>query len=454
MAEEEKKDETVPGDAGLGKIFAYSSAQFGGNIVNMLFTGWVMYFYTDDSGGLTPYVSVFIMGAAMMGGRIIDAISDPLIGFWSDQTRTRMGRRRPFMLVAAPFLVLLFIMLFRPLFPRGSTELAVTTVVVMSAFWFFFTAVMVPFLALLPEISTSSENRVRTTTFMAIAFLLANAYSGIAGPKMIEGWGYFPMACFSGALCIFFIYVTVFTIQEKGPAAAPEDRTEEKYSFIEAFGWTFRNRAFVVYIVASICQYLGFASLTASIPFIATRLMGESEGFVGTLYMVTLPSFVVAFILINRLTKMMEKAALLKISMFLLAAMLPFLFLFGRVDFGIPTRVAGMIFMGLVAFPMTGNQVLPMAILADITDYDEKLTGRRREAMYFSMQGFLQKFATAVSLGMQSLLFGLLGYSMECHLGVTLLGPVAGLFGFAGLIVFLYYPLDEKTRDMKGAAAA
>lgn len=439
------------GNGGFASTLIFLCEQFGGNILNMVFVGWVLYFYTDDIIHEKPLVSMYLMGIILIGGRVVDAIADPITGYWSDRTRTRIGRRRPFILGGTPFLVGSFLLLFYPIFPAGSAALALWTVVVMGVFWFSFTVVMVPYLALIPEIATSSRQRVGLTTYMALAMMLATAYQGFVAPQMVDAkaWnlGFFNMALISAAIAFVFIYITGIGLREKPPAVADaEKKEEEKYSFFQAFGWTFKNRAFVIYILASVAQYLGFASLTASIPFIVTRLMGKTEGFVSIIYAVMFPGIIASFFVVNLAARKYGKVILYKICLLLLALFMPLLFFIGRVALPVDAATAGLIIMLLLTLPVTGNMVLPMAILADITDNDAEKTGHRREAIFFGMQGFLQKAATALSTGIQAFLFGYFGYSMTNHLGVNLLGPVAGFFGFIGFLIFLKFPLDDRPK--------
>ena len=438
---------------GLGRSLLYCCGQFGGNIVNMVFVGWVWYFYTNKESGHPQYISYAIMGTALLGGRILDAIADPLIAYWSDNTRTRWGRRRPFLFVFSPLLVLTFVMLFWPPFPAGSTALKVYVVSLMGLMWIFFTAVMGPYLALYPEIISTPQERVRVSTLMAVGMLLATGFQGMVIAKMVDknslNWGYFNAAMFSGALALVFLYITAFTVREK-PQYQTADSDEEKYGILQAFTWTLKNRAFVVYISASVFQYLGFAALVANIPYIVKLLMGESEGFVAVVNLIMLPGFVLSFFLVNFLTKKFEKAFLYKICLFLMALLMPILFFIGRYPLPVSPKVAGIMLMALISLPVAGNMVLPMAILADIADYDAKITGHRREGMFFGMQGFLQKLATGMAKFSAGLLFQYFGAETGHFLGLSLLGPMAGFFGLIAFIIFLYYPLDEKTKMLKG----
>lgn len=446
---------------GLGRSVLYCFGQFGGNIVNMICTGWLVYFYTTKGPGHEAYISSVVFGMAFMLGRFVDGIADPLVAYWSDNTRSRWGRRRPFLLFATPPLIITFVLLFNPIFPAGSLTITIYTIILMSLFYIFFTLVMGPYLSLYPELVPDSGERVQVSTYMAVCMMLATAFQGMIVPKFVDVksslyMGYFNAALMSGVVSFVFVYVTALTVREKHTTAS--SKKEESYSMLQAFSWTLKNPAFSVYIVSSVFQYLGFACITSSIPFFVTRLMGQTEGFVTVVYLTLFPGIVISFVIINALTKRFEKAFLYKIGLLLLALLMPLLYVVGRFDLPVSPMIAGMILMGLLSFPIAINQILPMAILADIADYDEKLSGHRREGMYFGMQGLLQKIATGLSMGMQGILFQMYGKELssaacggpDCYLGVSLLGPIAGALGLIGFFVFLKYPLDEKTKDIKG----
>lgn len=433
---------------GLAKSLVYCCGQFGGNIFNVVFTGWIIYFYTTRHSGHGVLVDVAWIGYAQIAGRVVDAFTDLGVGYWSDVAQTRWGRRRPFILFGTPGLALTFFMLWIPLFPAGSPQLIASTFVVMGLFWFFFTLTMAPYLAMMPEICPSSQERVSMSTLMTLFMLVAFVYQGIAVPKIVEASSFKTMAVISGILGFVFMIIPGIFIKERRVAVEHEAQTR----FIDAVKWTFTNKAFLVYITSSVFVYLGFAAITASLPFIVTRLLGKGIGFVAIVNAVMLVGFLISFVIVNILTKKMEKARLYRWSIIAISAILPLMFFLGRVDFGVPTWIIGLVVMVIMSLPIAANMVLPMAILADVIDYDEKITGKRREAIYFGCQGFLQKLATGLSGLMQTQLFKHFGYSMDNHLGVNLLGPVAGALAFIGFLIFLRYPLDEKTKDLKSKA--
>ncbi len=431
---------------GIAKLLAYNAGQFGGNVFNLVFVGWIVYFYTTKHSGHDILVKIGWIGAAQIAGRIVDAFTDLGIGYWSDVTRTRLGRRRPYILIGTPMLALMFFLLWNPLFPAGSTRLIVSTVIIMGFFWFFFTITMAPYLALMPEICETSRQRVGMSTYMTIFMMLAQVYQGMAVPQIIKHYDFKTMALISGVLGFIFMLMPGVFIREK---PLSEQTQENKHKFSEAIRWTFSNPAFIIYVLSSVFIYLGFAAVTSSLPFIITRLFGKPIGFQTTVYAVMFAGFFIAFVIVNKMTKKMEKARLYRWSIIGISVAMPLMFFLGRVKFPIDTAWVGIGMMLLMSLPIAANMILPMAILADVIDHDEKRTGLRREAIYMGCQGFLQKLATGISAGIQALLFGVFGYSMENHLGVNLLGPVAGVFSFIGYLIFLRYPLDEKTKDIK-----
>jgi GPH family glycoside/pentoside/hexuronide:cation symporter len=94
---------------------------------------------------------------------------------------------------------------------------------------------------------------------------------------------------------------------------------------------------------------------------------------------------------------------------------------------------------------MAGLFVLPDALLGDVIDYDGLRTGQRREAMYFGVQGTLQRWAFSAAAIAIGALLGALGSTAEEPLGVRLVGPVAGTVVLGGYLVFRrWYRLPDR----------
>ena len=109
--------------------------------------------------------------------------------------------------------------------------------------------------------------------------------------------------------------------------------------------------------------------------------------------------------------------------------------------------------MALAAgFPMAGVNLLPRAITADITDYDELLTGMRREGMFYATQNLFEKLGSSFSTLLLSLVL-LMGETTDNPLGIRMVGPISGATAFVGYWFFRGYKLpDTITAETVGAA--
>src|SRR3990172_10460278 len=102
----------------------YASASLGGNLLSRTTTLWLLFFYAPPADADLPTILPrFTLAAILLAIGIEDAIDDPLIGYWSDRTRSRWGRRLPFIVLSTPFYALFFFLMFTP--PGGDRSVAV-----------------------------------------------------------------------------------------------------------------------------------------------------------------------------------------------------------------------------------------------------------------------------------------------------------------------------------------
>jgi GPH family glycoside/pentoside/hexuronide:cation symporter len=429
----------------LSQSLIYLAGQFGGNILNLIFVTWIMRFYLLERKGEPPLLTAGFLGISLVIGRIIDAIADPIVGYWTDNAKTKFGRRKPFIIFGSPLLVLFFLLLFTPLFPANSLSLKISTVILMSLFWFSFTVVMVPYLALLPEITFSPIVRVRLSTLMAVAMMLSQAVGGILAPQVIEKFGFSSMALIFGITSLIFLYITGIFIKEK---YQPSPQLEN-FGFLKSFYRVLKNPAFLIYIITSLTLTIGFASLMSSLALINKVILKRPDSFMTILFIICGGFIGIGFFLINLLVKKYKKSKIYLFSLLSFSIFFPFLFILGRVNLPISDVSFIFIIIGVLSLPIAAHLSLPMAILSDIIDYDSKISGIRSEGIYFSSQGFLQKLATAISMGMMGLLFQYFGCKEGNHLGINLLGPICGILSFIGYLVFRKYPLEKENINEK-----
>jgi len=415
----------------------YGAGSGGFALVILAIGTWTVYYYAPPSGqGLMTYAPMALLGTAMMIGRVVDALTDPLIAQWSDRTRSRWGRRIPFILFGSPPLVLFFILVWNPPVPGSSVVNFTYLVLTLGLFFLFYTVVIVPYAALLPELTSSLKERISLATWQGFFRILGLIIGFLGSSFLIERLGFKAMATILGMVVLVCLYCPVLVVKERNVGLR-----KSKFAFRQSIIQTFRNKPFRYYIGGYIFFWFAFTLLTMGIPYIVTALMGLGEGDVGLIVAPSLVIVILSFPLIQRIASQKGKKFTVILSIALLGAIFFLVPSIGHWPFGISRALQGGILLGLAGIPIATLFALPNAMVADLVDYDEKVTGSRREAMYFGMQGLMLKFAIALSALFFGFLLRTFGYSSVEPLGILLLGPVAGVFVLVGLLIFSKYPI-------------
>jgi GPH family glycoside/pentoside/hexuronide:cation symporter len=385
----------------------------------------------------TPLALVLFIGGVVFFGRIVDAIADPLVGYFSDKTKTRFGRRIPFIAVGTPFLITAFILIFHPPVATESVTNAIYLAVMMSFLWIFFTVVVAPYLALLPEIVSSRSERINLATYMAIFGILGLFVAFLGSAFLIDHFGFRIMAIITGSVALVCFYVPVIFIRER-----PWSRAKEVgLSLTGAIRQCFRNKPFLYYVIGYVLMMMGISIGSAGAPFIVTVLMGAGEEWAGYALGMMTGMALLFFPVVNHLAKRLGKKFVYAASLLLFSILVA---MFGTIGvFPFPPFYYGLSLIVLVGVALSGFMAIGNAIIADVIDHDETITGFRREAMYFGVQGLLLKSGIGVSALILTLLLDVFGKTPAEPLGIMLAGPVAGIIAFIGFLVFLKYPFQK-----------
>ncbi len=142
---------------GFGEKIAYAVGALHNWLIIIIGT-WLMYLYAPSKE--KALIPVSIVGIILTSGRIVDAITDPLIAHFSDKTESRFGRRKIYLIFGVPLMALFFYLLFAPPFPHQHYINIIYLSFVLAFFWTFYTVVFIPYSALLPEIAVTKEERI------------------------------------------------------------------------------------------------------------------------------------------------------------------------------------------------------------------------------------------------------------------------------------------------------
>jgi GPH family glycoside/pentoside/hexuronide:cation symporter len=313
-----------------------------------------------------------------------------------------------------------------------------------------YTLNQIPYTALLPEIAVTERHRVRVSAWSSGAFLVGMILGGAAGP-VIERLGY-PLAALIYALAALPLFYLPFLVLREPPKRRySAERDAEPPNFREGLALMFRNRAFRVMTATGICYWGVTTVVQAVIPFIVTEvcLLSKAEAF--DFYIPALLASLVCYPLVTWLSRKVGKWRVFAASLLASALVLPGLMLIGD-WLPLPLKAQGLVWMALQAVAMSGVTMLPPAFGAEITDYDEELTGHRREGAYYATWGLLDQIIQGAAAAALPLIL-LLGRSRSAPhgpLGVRMVGVFGGILMLIGFFIFLTYPLKYRSQPQGG----
>ena len=422
-------------------MVAYGAGATGWVLVDRVMLTWLYFFYITARDTTSDALMLpLVFSAIMLGGRVVDAVADPVIARFSDNHRGKRGRRLPFLLVSAVPYVAVYVALFHPPIADRSPLNAIYLGVGLALYFTLFTAYVGPYLALLADLSGTTADRVDLSTSKAVATLVGAAVALIVSGLLVEAFGVQAMVWILGAVALVLLLVPTRIPERRFARAEPATMP-----LIEAVRTTLGNRPFVIALLGANALWFGFNIVSLNVPLYATSLLGLSEGAVAVLMGALFGVCLVTFPFVNKLTKRVGLKAVMIASLVAFAAIFPLIALFPTPPFGLPHLVYGIVVMGLAGIPLAGFFIVPDAIVAAVADLELTRSGQRREGMYFGVNGLTLK----INLGISTVISGALLQFAGDPLGLQLTGPVAAVAVGLGALVFLRYP----ERDVEAARA-
>ncbi|UBV42148.1 MFS transporter [Deinococcus taeanensis] len=384
---------------------------------------------------------------------LYNAANNPLIGFLSDRTRSRWGRRIPYVRFGALPSLVLFGLLFSA--PFHGTEQPVALLVYFVTLLVLWetaaTAVGTGYLSLLPEMFRTYRERTDVAWRMNLVQTLG-LLVGLALPPLLAGLiGWSAMAWVFAAVSGAAILAGVGGLFER------PGRHERELGFLAALRATFTHRAFLIVVGALTMRFFATGTLSAGMGFYVRHSLGVDSGLVTTLLLAG--AFVTAGAALwpwrTFVAPRLGPRGTLMLAFALSAASLLPLALVQSVPGAVATTV-------LFGVALAGLILMGDVIMADVIDEDELRSGQRREGMYFGMAGFI----TTLSSALTSLVFGAVtrasGYdpTLAAQPEAVAAGfrffmtvpPICGALLALGILAF--YPLHgERLRAVREALA-
>ena len=388
-------------------------------------------------------VSTAVIGTVFLAAKVWDAVTDPMVGFLSDRTVSRFGRRRPWILASAPLLAIFSIMAWAP--PESLEGTALTAWITVAVFGFYtaYTLFEVPHMSLGAEVSIEANERNRIfgvrqalkVLGMFVAFLIGSTVVGMGiGPTRT-------MAYVLGAVTLLLIFGGVSLLpaersefQGRGPAN-PFTAVRDVFSNPHA-----RLLLFVVFIDA-----IGVGGIGALTPFVVDYVVGEPDmipGLLGSNMGATLLSLPIWI----RLSRRFEKRRLMLYSMIGSGVGYGIIFFVGQGDWHI------VLISSLIAGFSSGcPNTLGYTLKSEIIDFDEHKTGERKEGAYFAGWAFMSKLAAGIMIGIVGWALAIAGFDGQSDQQtevvkstmIVLMGGLPFVCYLFGAVFFTRFSLSE-----------
>lgn len=417
--------------------------------------------FLTDVVGLAPGLASF---AALLG-IVWDAINDPIIGSLSDRITTRWGRRRPFLLLfSIPFGAAFVLLWWAPPWEHPAALMVHVTLAYMLTDTLQ-TLVVVPFLALMPEMTEDYDERTSLTSYRMVFNLIASLAAAAGAPEIVAAFdtpqrGYMVMALIFGGLgALPFLLIFLLTRERHEQSSVPDLNIRQSLKL----AW--RNVPFRIATGINLLNWVTFDLVALMLPYflkywidggeqahqIAVPLLGNltTESLV---FFILLTTAIAAVPLWNYAAHHWNKrtAYIAGMSFWAVVQILVITVMPGQYTY-----------MFILAFfagiSVSTAHVLPNALFPDVLEWDELLTGRRRDGMYYGILNLTRKVTSAVSIFLALQVLALFNYQTP-PIGATffqqspetlaairaLTGPGGAVFLFGAIIMTFFYPVTRE----------
>lgn len=420
----------------------YGFGDVGFSMTSTIVAAYFPIFLTDVVG-LTPR----IVAIALFIGKSWDYINDPLVGYLSDRTRTRWGRRRPFLLFGAiPFAVVFAFLWFKPAFD-SHTALVIFYTMMYILYDGIVTFVSMPYFSLTPELTEDYDERTELTGYRMFFSILGGLISFVV-PMMIIGQmapgnasNVFTMGLIFGIASAAPLILVFFGTRER-PFFTQLERPKLKDSLKAAV----KNRPFIFSAVIYLFTWTSMAIIEANLLFYIKYVVQRenmSEIIMATIFVTGIISLPLWDWVSKKFNK--RKAYIYGIAFWAVVQVLL-----------ITVSASSSLYylLGLCVLAGLGvgaAHVLPWSIIPDAIEVDELKTGERHEGMFYSLVTLASKVANSIAVPLALAVLDLSGYipnaTVQPESTITgirmVVGPIPALLLVGGIIFAILYPLSR-----------
>jgi GPH family glycoside/pentoside/hexuronide:cation symporter len=437
----------------LGTKLGFGVCDVGGNLFVTVLGFYLLNFITDNL-----LLGASLAGSALLIGKIWDGTIDPFIGTLTDRTRSRLGRRRPWMLAGAISILFLMTLMFTNPHIASQGLLFVWVLVVYILMVSAYSIISIPYGALTPELTKDYDERTTLNAFrMCFAVIGTFVGSQAVGPVRAlfanPDHGWIAVGAVMSVVISITALITFFTVREPKRAA---EEAKEQQGILKTYAAALQNKPFVLALVTYMLHMMGTNIVQAALIYYYKYIVWNNDGGAaadGEFAFALIFFIAAAFLFIpvwTLVSKRIGKKWTYNIGMglFVLAVMAFFLF---AADGGTWLR---RVIMALAGIGYSSNYVMPYAIIPDTVELDYAENGVRREGVFYGLFNFINQLGVAFALALNGWVLGWFGYvpnvaqAALSKLGIRLLvGPIAVVFVVSGIVMLSFYPITRKYYD-------
>ncbi|HSV85342.1 MAG TPA: MFS transporter [Levilinea sp.] len=448
----------------LGYKVVWGLAALGNAMIAGVYGALLPIFYQDYLGLAARWI-----GVASLVYAIWNAINDPLFGYATDSTRSRYGRRIPYMRFTAPFLALTFVLVWFA--PAGAGEMAIFWWMLVSMLLYdtAYTIIGLAYSALLPEVTESDSERnglqISASLLGLLGTLLGFLIPDFFRPKVGESISFLPLQTAMIVVAItamLLIIATTLRVKERPMFT----RIDKPLPLGKSIRVTFSSKSFLILVAQNFMSILMQGLLMGAIFYLAD-------------YVLRVPAIQLLIFLFIPLIIGVPITSLIRRRLGVVGAQQLLLVIAGIglvLIVVVPTPLIPAC-IALAGFGLSGPQTLTNVLFAQVADEDEVSTGVRREGAYFGVNALLTKPAQSVALALSPFILEATQFvTREENLGQIFLDqPASAIFGmkviaglipglamFLGAVILIWYPLrgnylasvQQKVLEMHGEKQA
>ncbi|MBI5351682.1 MAG: MFS transporter [Chloroflexi bacterium] len=422
----------------------YGSGDLGFSLTNTILNVYFALFLTDVVG-----VKPAIAAIAIFVGSTWDYVNDPLVGYISDRTHTRWGRRRPFLLFGAlPFALTFTLLWWKPPL-ESSVALAVYYSIVFALYDTAATFVYMPYFALTPELTDDYDERTGLTSTRMFFSILGSLLAFTLPLWVVNGFHpehagrVLMMGALFGIVSALPLLLVFFGTRER-----PEFMNKEPTVGVrDSIKMTWQNKPFVfgltMFLFNGVTMSIIQVILLYYVKYVVLR-EAQSDMIMATIFvvaMLALPLWEWISHKFNKRWAYISGIAFLAVVLLILSSL---------------TAQTGMTFIMvlcvLAGIGVSAMHVMPWAIIPDAIEYGEWKTGERQEGMFYSLITLAQKIASSIAVPGALLILQASGYMSNSTsqpasaiFGIRMVaGPIPAFTLCMGILFTLLFPLGRE----------